>query len=193
MMEDELFEKELRAIQPKKLSSEQLDAAELAVLGGELQNVAVPQLSEDLLDRFCDAIEGKELDNVIQFPEEKGAVQIPAPTSQKKFAWMPMAAAVAFLGMISALFVTQGQDATVAPVASAKAKDLTPNVVQVSKDSRIINAQSGGIYTGPRAGRPYELRKVKVLETFEVTNQNGEKVLIKKPVEKMIFFPPATD
>ncbi len=190
-----ITEAELQQVEPAQLETELLDTLELAPLEAELRALTPAPLNDSTMDRFLGAIDQAEQsigENIITFPTQ--------PAEPKHdWKWYSAAAAVAILGILIGTIYTPSQPSS-APLANnspamvAPAHQSNGDLINVSTNSTIIDAQDQGMVRNQQQGSPY-VRAVKVvtMETFFVENAQGEAIEVKRPVEKIVFLPLSSD
>jgi len=199
---EKISEEELQAFTAKPLRPEFLESLVNLPLEVALQDAMPKPLTSQQLDRFTNAIEEAESqvlkEKVIEFPVASNQKKTPFPIR-----WYASAAAVAIMGVFAGFLAFGGDapeqkavaNAPVSKVPSSFSSQPIANgdLVNVSLNSQVVGAEDRGIVPHRSSNQYYRAMKVISMETYLVTNEQGEQIKVQKPVEKIIMVPAHTD
>ncbi len=193
--DDAQIEAELAQLHPARLDRSYLDM--LAQIPAEVALAALPPapLSPEMLDRLSATLEAAEdapalEPNVIPFPQQE-------PADKRNWRWMASAAAVAVIGVFCGLMIKPGQQfngSSSFVASSASDEPLSHNLLNVSTESTVLQAQDQGIVPYKDSDSvKYRAMRVVEIETRTMKDQHGNTIEVNRPVQKTILVPVEAD
>lgn len=190
---------ELSVSQPAPLKEDLLETLALAPMEAELRTFSPPALSDSLLDKFTSAAEAAEKEEV----SEK-VIPFPSETQKKKgsMKWLATAA-VACMGLFlgyNAMSPAGNQTFTGQTTADHGVAHVAPLITEpigqllnVSNNSTVISAQDQGLVPNKTNTQYFRAMKVLAKESVTIENEDGERVVVERPVMRTVLVPAETD